>query len=124
LLRDQKSADGVQGMNVIRGQPFDRAANASDSPRPQNFFMNGAPWLCSVGLPTKLAYSVHQTALYLRLAYIKNVLHVRQHVENNQVVVIIIIKIDLPSPGDECMATIKVKNTCAVYFICRRGCPV
>jgi hypothetical protein len=31
LLRDQKSADVVQGMNVIRGQPFDRAANASDS---------------------------------------------------------------------------------------------
>jgi hypothetical protein len=24
-------------MNVIRGQPFDRAANASDSPRPRRF---------------------------------------------------------------------------------------
>jgi hypothetical protein len=103
-------------MNVIRGQPFDRAANASDSPRPrrfQNFFMNGAPWPCSVGLPTKLAYSVHQTALYLRnshLVCIKNVPHVQQHVENNQVVVVVVIIIiiitDLPSPGDECVATI------------------
>jgi hypothetical protein len=94
LLRDQKSAEGVQGMNVIRDQPFDRAANASDSPRPlrfQNFFMNGAPWLCSIGLPTKLAYCVHQTRLYFHLAHIKNVLHVRQHFENNQVVIIIII---------------------------------
>jgi hypothetical protein len=39
-------------------------------PASRHFFMNGAPWLCSVGLPTKLAYSVHQTALNLRLAYI------------------------------------------------------
>jgi hypothetical protein len=41
LLHDQKSANGVQGMNVIHGQPFDCTANASDSPRPrrfQNFF--------------------------------------------------------------------------------------
>jgi hypothetical protein len=60
-------------MNAIHGQPFDGAANGSDSPRPrrfQNFFVNGGLWLCSVGLPTKLAYSVHQTALYLRLACI------------------------------------------------------
>jgi hypothetical protein len=67
LLHDQKSADGVQGMTVIGGQLFDCAANASNSPRPrhvQNFFMNGAPWLCSVGLPMKFAYSVHQTAFY------------------------------------------------------------
>jgi hypothetical protein len=112
------------GMNVIRGQPFDRAANASNSPRPQrfpNFLMNGAPWLCSVGLPTKLAYSVHQTGLFLCLAYLKNVPHVRQHFENNQVIIIIT---DLLSPGDERVAMIEVKNTCAVYFIRRSCCPI
>lgn len=79
--------------------------------------MNGAPRLCSCR-PTNQnrLFCISNGALHMQFT-----LGIYKHTMfSNQVlvVVLVIIIIDLLSPGNEHVVAIKEMNTCAVYFIC------